>query len=66
VAHPLTAPLVAINVGEMQVQAVVTLPALPVRVAAAGMKWATDRIGPVAWVIVAVLIGGAPRESWRL
>lgn len=42
----------------MQVQVVVTLPAIPVRVAAARMKWATDRIGPVAWVIVAVLIGG--------
>jgi hypothetical protein len=42
----------------MQVQVVVTLPAIPVRVAAARMKWATDRIGRVAWVIVAVLIGG--------
>ena len=50
--------VVAINVGEMQVHAAVMLPALPVRVVGAGMKWATDRIGPVAWVIVAVLIGG--------
>lgn len=32
----------AINVGEMQVRVVVTLPAIPVRVAAAGMRWATD------------------------
>lgn len=50
--------VVAINVGEMQVHAVVMLPALPVRAAAAGMKWATGRIGPVAWVIAGVLIGG--------
>jgi hypothetical protein len=50
--------VVAINVGEMQVHAVVMLPALPARAAGAAFKWTYDRIGPVTWVIVAVLIGG--------
>jgi len=50
--------MAAINVGEMQVRVVVTLPAIPVRAAAAGMKWATDRSGPVAWVVLFVLVGG--------
>jgi hypothetical protein len=50
--------VVAINIGEMQVHAVVTLPALPFRGADAGMKWATDRIGPWAWVILGVIAAG--------
>ena len=50
--------VVSINIGEMQVQVAVTLPAMPVRVAAAGMKWATDRIGPAAWLILLALAGG--------
>jgi hypothetical protein len=50
--------VVAINIGEMQVQAVVTLPALPFRAVGAGMKWATDRIGPWAWVILGVISAG--------
>ncbi len=48
----------SVNVGEMQVQAAVMIPAAPVRAAGAAMKWAADRIGPVAWVIAGVLIGG--------
>jgi len=50
--------VVAINVGEMQIQAVVTVPAIPAWAAAEAMKWATDRIGPAAWVIAGVLTGG--------
>ncbi len=50
--------VVAINVGEMQVRAVVMLPAVPVRAAGAAVKWAYDRFGPVVWVILGVLIGG--------
>lgn len=50
--------VVAINIGEMQVQAAVMLPAAPVRAAGAAVKWASDRIGPVTWVILAVVIGG--------
>jgi len=49
----------AINIGDMQVQAAVWLPTLPLRAAGAAMKWATDRIRPAAWVILAVVVGGA-------
>ena len=48
----------AIKVGEMRVQAIITVPAIPVRAAAAGVKWAAGRIGPAAWVITGALIGG--------
>jgi len=49
----------AINVGEMQIQAVLTIPAIPARAAAGTMKWATGRIGgPAAWVVAGVLVGG--------
>ena len=48
----------AINVGEMQIQAVLTIPAIPARAAAGTMKWATGRIGPAAWVVAGVLAGG--------
>jgi hypothetical protein len=50
--------VVAINVGEMQVHAVVMLPAVPTRAAGAAFKWSHDRIGPATWVILAVLVGG--------
>lgn len=48
----------AIRIGEMRVQAVITVPAIPVRAAAAGVKWAAGRVGPAAWVITGALIGG--------
>jgi hypothetical protein len=48
----------AINVGDMQVRAVVMLPELPARAGGAAFKWTYDRIGPVTWVLVAVLAGG--------
>jgi hypothetical protein len=51
--------VVAINIGEVQLRAVMTLPALPVRAADATMKWATDRIGPLAWVILGAIIAGS-------
>jgi hypothetical protein len=47
-----------IQVGDMQVRAVVLLPELPARVAVGAFKWAYERIGPVTWVLVAVLVGG--------
>jgi len=50
--------LVAINIGHMQVRAVIWLPTVPLRAAGAAMKWATDRIGPAAWVILTVVVGG--------
>ena len=36
----------AFNIGEMQVHAVLVAPALPIRLAAAGVRWASERIGP--------------------
>jgi hypothetical protein len=48
----------AINIGEMQVQVIVMIPAAPTMAAGAVVKWASDRFGPVAWVILGVLIGG--------
>lgn len=50
--------VVAISIGDLQVRAAVMVPALPFRAAAAGMRWATGRIGPWAWVIVAVAAAG--------
>jgi len=47
-----------IRVGEMQVRAVVLLPELPARAAVGAFKWTYERIGPVTWVLVAVLAGG--------
>jgi hypothetical protein len=42
----------------MQVHAVLVVPALPIRLAAAGVKWATERIGPAAWVILILAAAG--------
>jgi hypothetical protein len=50
--------VVSINIGEMRVHAVMMVPALPAQAAGAAFKWSYDRIGPVTWVLVAVLIGG--------
>ena len=48
----------AINIGEMQVQVIVMIPAAPAMAAGAAVKWASDRFGPAACVILGVLIGG--------
>jgi hypothetical protein len=48
----------AINVGEMQLHAVVMLPAAPARAAGGAFKWTYDRIGSFTWVILGVIIGG--------
>lgn len=50
--------LIAINIGEIQVHAVLVVPALPIRLAAVGIKWATERIGPAAWVILILAAAG--------
>jgi hypothetical protein len=50
--------VVAINIGEMRVHAVMMVPAVPARAVGAAFKWSYDRIGPVTWVILGVLIGG--------
>ena len=50
--------VVAINIGEVQLQAVIWVPALPFRAAGAAMKWATGKIGPMAWVLLGVVVAG--------
>lgn len=50
--------VVAINVGEVQLQAVTWIPALPFRAVGAAMKWATDKTGPAAWVILGMVVAG--------
>lgn len=50
--------VVAISIGEMEVRAIVMIPAATAMAAGAAVKWASDRFGPVAWVVLGVLIGG--------
>ncbi len=47
-----------VTVGERRFQAVATVPAAPIVAVGAGAKWVADRIGPVVWVIVGLLIVG--------
>lgn len=49
--------VVAVNAGEMQLQAAVMVPAIPVRAAAGVMRSAYGRIGPAAWVIAGAVAG---------
>lgn len=48
---------VDVEIGERHLRAVVTTPAIPVVGVGAGAKWAADRIGPVAYLLLAVVIG---------
>lgn len=49
-----------IKLGEAGVQAVLMIPAAPVIAVGATAKWAADKIGPAAWIALALLIvGGA-------
>ncbi len=50
--------VIDIKVGEMQLQAVIAAPALPFRAAGAAMNWATEKIGPAAWVILGLVVAG--------
>lgn len=50
--------VVEIGIGEARVQAILTIPAVPVQAVGATMKWATGRFGPAAWIAGAVLMGG--------
>jgi len=50
--------VIAIKVGEVRLQAVIGVPALPFRVAGAAMNWATEKIGPAAWVILGLVVTG--------
>ena len=48
-----------VRVGEHQLQAVTMIPAAPVYAIGAGTKWASEKIGPWAWVLLAALGVGA-------
>jgi hypothetical protein len=50
--------LIDVKIGQMHVRAVVLLPELPVRIAGAGIKWASEKFEPVAWVILGVAVLG--------
>ncbi len=51
--------VIDLKIGHMHVRAVVLLPELPVRIVGATVKWASERFGPAAWVILGVIaIGG--------
>lgn len=50
--------VVAINVGEIEVQAIVMIPMAPVMAVGTAVRWASDRFGPVAWVVLGLLVGG--------
>ena len=50
--------VVDIKVGEVRLQAVIAVPAIPFRAAGAAMNWATEKIGPAAWVILGLVVAG--------
>ena len=50
--------VLAINIGEVQLQAVIVVPALPFRLAGATMNWATGKFGRGAWVIIGLVVAG--------
>jgi hypothetical protein len=48
-----------LRVGETRLQTVVMLPAAPVYVFGASVKWASEKVGPAAWfALAAVVVGG--------
>jgi predicted nucleic acid-binding protein len=50
--------VIAIKVGDVQLQAALAVPALPFRIAGATMSWATEKIGNYAWVILGLVVAG--------
>ena len=50
--------VIEVRAGETQLQAVALVPASPVIAVAGATKWAADRIGPAAYLILAVLVVG--------
>ena len=51
-----------LRAGETRIQANVMMPVMPVLVLRAGTKWAADRIGPAAWLVLGLLLRG----GWEL
>jgi hypothetical protein len=51
--------VVAIKIGEVRLEAAIWVPTVPFRAAGAATRWATDKIGPVAWVLLGLAaVGG--------
>lgn len=49
---------VDIGINERRFQAVVMVPTAPALAIGAGAKWAVDRFGPIAWVVLGLLAAG--------
>ena len=49
---------IAVGSARQEVQAVTTAPVIPVVAIGAGTKWVSEKIGPVAWVLLGALIAG--------
>jgi len=49
---------VAIKTGETDVQAILLIPAAPVLAIGITAKWAAEKVGPMAWVVLALLATG--------
>ena len=47
-----------IKVGETHIQAIVLIPVTPVIAVGATTKWAADKVGPMAWVVLVILVVG--------
>jgi len=47
-----------VKVGETQVQAIMLVPAAPFLAAGATTKWAAEKVGPMAWFVLALLVVG--------
>lgn len=50
--------ILEINIGQVRAQAVVMVPTAPVLAVGATAKWASERVGPAAWVILGLLVAG--------
>lgn len=57
--------VIDIKIGQVHVNAIVMVPALPVRLVGGAAKWAAEKIGPAAWIILAVLAAGGTYLYFR-
>ena len=49
---------IEVKAGEIQVQAIMLVPAAPALAIGGTAKWAAEKIGPIAWVVLALLVAG--------
>ena len=47
-----------VKVGETQVQAIALVPAAPVLAVGATTKWAAEKVGPMAWLVLVLIVAG--------